>query len=188
MDILDKLSYTKISLSKALLIFYLILANNYTGNLMSGQLQDFLKTNRFAKHIVGLVTVLVLINTFGGVNDIRPLVAYTLIGYTWFTFTTKIDIQWNILIFGLMFGGYLFENKLFDIEDEASHDPTLSPEQIEVIERKNNKYKLMITAVIAGVTAMGAYQYYNKKVEQFGGGFNEIDFMLKGSKREFYLE
>lgn len=188
MDILDKLSYTKISLTKALLIFYLILANNYTGNLMSGQLQDFLKTNRFAKHIVGLITVLVLLNTFGGVTDIRPLVAYTILGYTWFTFTTKLDLEWNMLIFGLMLGGYLYENKLFVIEDEAHNDPTLSPEQKEAIDAKNNKYKLAITAIIVGVTALGAFRYYNKKIGQFGGGFNDLDFLLKGSRRELYLE
>ena len=38
-----------------LFLYYLFIANNYTDNLISGQLQDFLRTNRIAKHIIGFM-------------------------------------------------------------------------------------------------------------------------------------
>ena len=82
MDTLDNffnLSYlgkSHISLSKAVLLFYLIIGNNYTSELFSGQLTDFIKENRYAQHLIGYLTMLVVVNSFAGVTDTKKSLIY----------------------------------------------------------------------------------------------------------------
>ena len=66
MNILDKflnfthLDTSNMSLSKVILVFYLIIGNNHTQELFSGQLNNFIKNNRQMQHIIGYLTVLMI--------------------------------------------------------------------------------------------------------------------------------
>ena len=95
---IDNLTGPNTSMVKVLLIFYLLITTNFTDNLVSKQLKTFFEDNRLGQHVIAIIALLVLITSVGGVVDNRKAIVYTLVGYTWFIFTTKLDIHWNMII------------------------------------------------------------------------------------------
>lgn len=185
-DNLFNLSYlgkSNISLSKAILLFYLIIGNNYTGELFSGQLTDFVKNNRYAQHTIGYITMLIIINCMGGVKDIKRSLLYSVVAYLWFLFTTKLDLHWSLLIIAFMVVGLLYEETMVDKEMQSKEDEALEEEDKEKIINIHNKLKTGIVLAIMAVTLIGSYSYFNKKKMQYGGNFNGIDFMFGAGRR-----
>ncbi len=173
---------SNISLSKALLLFYLIVASNFTQSLYSGQLQDLL-SNRFAQHVIGFITMLVIIINFAGVTDPNAALLYSGLGYVWFLMTTKLDIQWNLAILALLTIGFLFESKMLTKEIDSDDDQALEEEDKELIQKRHNKTKTLIVGSIMAVTALGMLQYWSKKKQQYGPEFNAEKFVFAGSRR-----
>lgn len=166
------------NLSRALLLFYIIIASNFTGDLFSKQLRTYFEENRIAKHLIGFIMMLVVIMLFGGITNTYRALLYAIIGYTWFIFTGKLDIHWNIIILLMMLFGFLYESKLNEEDQNAMKDPNLTVQQKEAVINKNSTYKTYIVLSILGVTAVGTLLYLNKKVEQYGGGFNIVTYLF----------
>src|SRR5579872_4178034 len=117
------------SLAKVLLIFYLFIASSSTDNLMSKQMREYINSNKYMQHIIGFLTMIVLITLVGGVVDTRAAIFYALIGYVWFIFSTKLDIHWNIIILSLLFVGYMYENSMNVREADIKSDKNLTDDQ-----------------------------------------------------------
>ena len=167
------------SLLTALLVFYVIIASNFTNGLFSKQLKTYFEESRLAQHVIGFIMMLVLIILIGGTTNIYRALIYTLIGYTWFIFMTKLDIQWNIIILLLLLFGFLYESSLSEKEQNALKDPNLTEEQKNNIVEANNQYKTYIILLVLAFTAIGGFLYFNKKVGQYGGGqFDPITYLF----------
>ena len=167
------------SLLTALLVFYVIIASNFTNGLFSKQLKTYFEESRLAQHVIGFIMMLVLIILIGGTTNIYRALIYTLIGYTWFIFMTKLDIQWNIIILLLLLFGFLYESSLSEKEQNALNDPNLTEEQKNSIVETNNQYKTYIILLVLAFTAIGGFLYFNKKVGQYGGGqFDPITYLF----------
>jgi hypothetical protein len=167
-----------ISVIKPLVIFYLIIANNYTGNLFAGQLKDYVVENRFAQHIIAFITLLVLINLYSDINNINKSLSYTGGIYLWFILTTKLDLHWNIMLTVLLLVGYMNENRMLDKEKNVNDDENI-PKNIK--NKIFNKNKQIRSCVVVGsllVTLLGTYEYYNKKTVQYGGNFDPIKYLV----------
>ena len=175
---IDNISNNNTSLSKVLLIFYLLIATNFTDNLVSKQLKEYINNNRLVQHFIALLSLLVLITSIGGVVDSRKAILYTIIGYTWFLFTTKLDIQWNIIILLILLYGYLYENSLEKKRITSLNDKSLTEEDINRIEKNNNYIKSIIVLTAISVTIIGTLFYSNKKQIQYGGGYSFIKYLL----------
>lgn len=168
-----------ISISKALIIFYLIIANNYTGNLFAGQLTDFIAENRMVQHIIAFTTLLVLLNLFCNINDVKESLAYTCGIYLWFIFTTKLSLTWNLGIIMFLLIGYLNESQMKDKEYNIDNDSNVPEEINNKIKNKNNIVRCYVTVGILIITLCGTYEYYNKKSVQYGGDFDPVKYMFK---------
>ena len=167
------------SLARVLLIFYVIIASNFTSNLFSKQLKTFFEESRLAQHLIGFIMMLVLVILIGGVNDTYRALIYSIIGYTWFVFTCKLDIHWNIIIILLMLFGFLYESKLNEKDEATLIDPNLTAEQKQTIIDNNSRYKMYIVLAILSVTIIGSVLYLNKKVDQYGGGkFDVVTYLF----------
>jgi hypothetical protein len=167
------------SLSKALLIFYVIIASQYTGNLMGKQMKEFIQENRIAQHIIAFTMLLVLINLVGGVKNIGKTIIYSIIGYLWFIFTTKLDIHWNLIILCLLTIGYLYETNMFTHEYDIFYkDQVLTPEEKNKVVNKNKNIKTYIVGGLIIVTLIGSLLYEQKKGVQYGGGFSIVKYLL----------
>jgi len=175
---LKYLGKSKISLSKALLIFYIVIANNYTKDLYSGQLSKFLENNRTMQHIIGYLTMIIIINEHAGINDIYTVVLYSLIGYIWFISTTKLDLHWNLAILSLLIIGFMYETSMIDKELKSADDQALEEQDKKIIIKQNRKMRVVIAISIIIITFIGTYFYWNKKTLQYGGNFNVKKFIL----------
>jgi len=175
---IENISNNNTSLSKVLLIFYLVIATNFTNNLVSKQLREYINNNRLVQHFIALLSLLVLITSIGGVVDTHKAIMYTIVGYLWFLFTTKLDIQWNIIILLILTYGYLYENSLENKRISSLDDESLDKDDLKKIENNNNYYKSIIVILAILITIIGTVFYSNKKQVQYGGGFSYINFLL----------
>lgn len=172
------MSDNSIKMIAVLLLFYVIIASNFTKNLMSKQLTSFFEENRYAQHLIGFIMMLTLIMIVGGVNKIENGILYAVIGYFWFIFTTKLDIQWNIMIIMLLLFGFIYESKLSEKENNIMNDQSLTSVQKEQIIQEHTKYKTYIIIAILSITVIGSTLYAKKKEVQYGGGFNVMQFLF----------
>ncbi|ARF08898.1 hypothetical protein Catovirus_1_948 [Catovirus CTV1] len=173
------LNANSMSLARVLLIFYVLVASNYTPNLMGKQLRTFLQENRIAQHIIAFIMMLVLIIIVGNVTDIKQALSYSILGYLWFIFTTKMDIQWNLIIILALLVVFIYENNLIEKETEVEKDGNLTIEEKAQIVEKNKEVKTYVILGIIAVTLIGMFFYITKKEEQYGGGkFNLVDFLI----------
>lgn len=175
---LNYMGRSSISMSKAVLLLYLIISNNYTDNLLSGQLREFIKNNRYAQHFIGYITMLVIINVLGGVSDPQMAALYSLIGYLWFIFTTKLDLSWNLLIIGVMVIALLYENTMMDKEIQSRDDQALEESDKKKIRNRHNRVKTLIIISILVITVIGTALYFNKKQVQYGGNFDSMKYVF----------
>lgn len=174
----------KTSVAKVVLLFYLISANSYNKNLFGKQMQRFIEDNRLAQHVIAFITLFVLISfesdIFGSSPDLSTLDAliYTIIGYIWFVFSTKLDVHWNIIFLILLVGAYISDRNMRVQEDEAHKDPSLTTEQVRAIIEQNNAWRTLSTALIIVITIIGTVLYSDRKSEQYGGGYDIFTYML----------
>lgn len=167
-----------LSMSKALVLFYLIIMNNYTGDLVSGQLKDFISHSRVAQHVIAFITLLVVINLFAGINDVQNALMYSSGIYLWFIFTTKLDLHWNLGIMGLLFIGYLNESKMLNTELRLHHDENVPEEIEEKLLSHNQMIRSLVVMGIGVLTVCGTYQYGTRKNVQYGGNFDPVKYMF----------
>lgn len=172
------LTIKSMSLAKVLLLFYLFIANNYTNKLYSGQLTDYISENRFIQHIIGLITMLVLLNLVTEVTDPYELISFAVILYTWFIITTKMDLKWSLGIISFMIIGYLFESYMMNIEHKQHKDQALDDNFRKQTKRNHKKCKSLIVIVLLILTVFGSSLYFHKKINQYGGDFDASKFMF----------
>ena len=175
---INYLSQSNISLSRALLVFYVLIASQYTNGLMGKQLKTFFEENRIAQHIIGFIMMLVLIMQIGGVMEIDRALIYSIIGYVWFILTTKLDIQWNLIIIFMLLVGYLYESRMINKEDELKNDKVLTTEEKTNVITNNSNIKTYMVIGILIVTLLGTFLYSQKKQIQYGGSYNMLTFLF----------
>jgi hypothetical protein len=166
------------SLAKILLIFYILVASNCTENLLSKQTRDIINHNRYIQHMIGFMTLFVLITLVGDQVDTRTAMVYALFGYIWFVFSTKLDIHWNIAIIILLFIGYMYENNTKIRVIEIKNDNSLSESQKLYLLNDIESTNTWIVGSIIIVTILGTFFYSQKKQEQYGGGYDVFTYFL----------
>ncbi len=175
---LNQIFNSKITLSQALLLFYLAIGNNFLKDLYPGQLVDAVDKSRFAQHLIGFITMFVLISLAGNSTKVGMTLIYSALAYMWFVLTTKLDLHWNLAILLLLFVGYIYETSLEDKEVNSQQDKALNEEDKQKITVKHNKIKLTILVTILIITGLGTFFYYNKKQTQYGGKFDSLKFIF----------
>jgi len=167
------------SLLSSLLIFYLLIFNSSSSELMGKQMKTYIKDNRLAQHVIAFIMMFVLIILVGGFNNVEQAMLYSVLAYIWFIFTTKLDIQWNVMTMCILLFGFLHENKMILKEKSSDDDDTLTQNDKNKIKQKNTKIKKYTTIAAISVTAIGTLLYGNKKTFQYGGGeFSAVKYLL----------
>lgn len=178
---LDDIFYIKqmdVSLINILLLYYLVQANNKS-DLLGHQFKDYLENNRIAEHVIAFLLLFTLIIVIGKVNDIKIGLSYSLLAYLWFILSTKLELQFNIMIILILVFGFIYENRLIYVKNEIENDENFSNDDAKII---NNNFQLsrrVIFSFLLVTTFIGVYFYTNKKMQQYGGGeFNIIKFLF----------
>jgi hypothetical protein len=176
-----------VNILHSLLLFYLLIASNLCVNIFSKQIRQFINENRYAQHFLGWTILLVIIILTDNTNNISISILYSLIAYYWILCTTKLDLQWNMIILILLVMGFFYERNCFLKEQSLSKDNILSNDEKTDILKKQFKNKIKIIIVILIVTVIGTILYLDKKIVQYGGSFDIDKFIFQQENLKYKI-
>lgn len=161
-----------------LLLFYVIIMANYSKELISKQVKSYIKSNRLVQHLIGFITMVILISVIGTELNVNSIIFYSVIGYILFIFSTKLDIDWNLIFIVLLFIWYLYDRHIQTSEKQLMNDPNVEMKNKLEIKETNYKHEIYATIAIIAVILTGTLLYSCKKIEQYGGSHNMITYLL----------
>ena len=175
------------SIGRVLLLTYLILMAPSCTNLFSNSLQDLIKNNRFAQHLILLLLIITLVLMFGSPigaevskNETLNGVIIGLIVYVFFILSTKLNYVYNIAIIIILSLYFVFESQKITDYKNVLNDPILEDEKKVKIFEQFDKIQNYMLIGIFGVTMVGTLFYLFEKQEKFGqsgGGKNDFDYL-----------
>lgn len=177
----------KIPIIKIVILFYLSMMSQYAGLLMPSQLIRELHKNRTAQHIVGLIMIYVIINILADINDkdgngepisFKDNATYTLICYSLFVLSTKVDLMWSSLIIGGGLIYYIIDEKNMLSEKVQELDEALSDDLKMKISDKNKKNRIIGFGILIALMLYAFNTYNNKKIDQYSTVYDPLRFVF----------
>lgn len=167
-----------ISPIKILMLFYLLLMSNLITQKINKHIIEKLNNNKLLQHIVGIITILVILCLVYDNMNIYDMVIYTFVIYFVFVLSTKLNQ--NVLLFSIMLlllfflKEYYNNNKINLIIKDNSIDGIQKEIRIKQIEKENITLNVIYGLVVIG----GALLYDDKKYKQYGGNYTLIKFLI----------
>lgn len=164
-------------ITKSIMLFYLMLSASYSRPIIGKQYKEYIQDNRLIKHLISFLTIAVLLSLVSNLSN-TEVMQYAFVAYILFILTTKVDIHWNIMIVLLLIVYYFIERdysqKIRENETDTTFDNEMRREYMERIKYK----KYMYLTVIISTAFIGMYLYNNKKMGQYGGGYDPVHFFF----------
>lgn len=158
-------------------LLVLIMTSNYMFNLLPCPFQKWMKKTMWLKHLFAFLTMVVFV-IYGTVHEfnVRRILLYTLLLYTYFVVLVKTDMRFFLATLLLLFLSYLVyiyqEEKFPTSRDEKSPAPVpLQAVYLDYTVRAINLVALLLTIV-------GCLVYMGQKKMTYGRGFRYVDFFL----------
>jgi len=167
-----------ISPIKILMLFYLLLMSNLITQKINKHIIEKLNNNKLLQHIVGIITILVILCLVYDNMNIYDMVIYTFVIYFVFVLSTKLNQ--NVLLFSIMLlllfflKEYYNNNKINLIIKDNSIDGIQKEIRIKQIEKENITLNVIYGLVVIG----GALLYDDKKYKQYGGNYTLKKFLI----------
>ena len=166
-----------ISIIKLVMILYLFVFANVISTKINTKIVYRIENNVMIKHIVGLITVGVLLSLVYNSIPLKDLLLYSLVIYVVFLLSTKISKNYILLGLLVLVGVYFLsaetENRIKSVKNDQSLHITEKTKLITHLESKNNKITLFYIFVIV----VGSLMYDEKKYVQMGGSYDLMKFL-----------
>lgn len=157
-----------IKYSPFLLIIYLIIAGNYTGDLFSCSVQRMLD-NIYFKHLISFSTLIVFVIYTEVSNPVQSLLIGSML-YIWFLITTRIDFIYILALGVCLFLMYFFyklddwleqadKGELYDDDDNNSY-------MYNILKRYRESYieiRDVLFYMSISITLIGFFVYLGRK-------------------------
>ncbi len=172
----------KLSIIKVIILFYLMLMMQFAGVLMPSQLIRELQSNRFAQHLIGLITIFVMINLLADVS-FKNNIGYAIICYALFLMTAKLDLMWSIIVLGGGLVYYITDDRASSQEEEKKLDLSL-PEWIKKeFFDNNNKIRPFAFGTFIVLAFCGLNIYNSREIREYNDKYDPVRFILGPSNR-----
>ena len=166
-----------ISVTKMIMILYLFIFANVISTNINKKLIDRVENNIIIKHILGLITVGVLLSLVYKNIPLTHLVLYSVTIYFVFLLSTKIATKYILLAILILAGVYFFnqmnENKIDSIKTDQSINLQNKESLIKKLESTSNN----VTYFYIGAVIFGSLLYDQKKSTQFGGSYSVLKML-----------
>lgn len=179
MDLKSFDSKHSLGVSKILLLFVLLISSPNSGALLSKQMKEYISDNRYVQHILAFLMLLVVIDISYPSIEFYYLIIYSIVVYVLFLLTTKMDLHWNIVIFLLLFVLFIYENKLDHDQMNMMDDDNLDDTKKEEIRKKNMYFRYAVFTLIIFLIVLGSFFYNNRKMVQYGGGYDPFKYLFE---------
>jgi len=165
-----------ISIIKILMILYLIIFTNTFAIKFSEKLLYKINENIILKHIIGLITISIVLSLLYSLEG-KDLILYSLLIYFVFLLSTKMSSDLLIIVIVLLTGLYLFDYFNDKKINQINNDNNISKDIKNniITNKKNNKRN--ITLMTLFIIVCGSLIYENKKVGQYGGSYSLHKFL-----------
>lgn len=179
MSITDNLSFLNgnISIIKIIMILYLFVFANIISSKINKKIVDNINESFIVKHLVGIITIAVLLSLLYDNLNIIKLLFYSITIYFVFLLSTKVSTKYvaipAIILLGIYFINYFNDNKLKDIKNDKSIDFEKKENMINIIQNKNIHMTLFYIVAVA----IGAFFYDENKSIQFGGSYSLVKLL-----------
>lgn len=167
-----------ISPIKILVLFYLLLMSNLITQKLNKHIIEKLNNNKILQHILGIITILVILCLVYDNMNIYDIVIYTFVIYFVFVLSTKLNQ--NVLLFSIMLlvlfflKEYYNNNKINLIIKDENLDGFAKEKKIKQIEKENITLNVIYGLVVIG----GSLLYDDKKYKQYGGNYTLKKFLI----------
>lgn len=180
-EFMDKIG----SLAGGVFILYLMVSFNFIPEIFGCQLQNTLKTNYVAKHLVGLMTVFFFINVTTTTLPwhLGIKFGFSLLLYVLFVLSNKAQYGAQAAFMMIIFVSYIMQLVRDQWKKYATDNSKLSAEEIESLNKKvTNLGKAQLGLFAFGIflIVFGHLAYIGKKRLEYKTGFNYWE-LLKGS-------
>lgn len=163
---------------KFLLALYLVQLSGFTNNTLGKQLKEYAKNNRIFQHIINIIFLFVLISFIDNNKSIGEITISSLGIYLVYLLSTKLDLQFNLLILGAIIVYYLYTRDLENKKNRIINDTDLDNAIKEsILTFDKYKYNIAGVGILSGLLYL-VYVYGLRKNVQYGGGFSYAKFLL----------
>lgn len=177
----NNIDYSKIGF---IFLIFTFISGGYVNQILSCQLQNFLTHNIFGKHIIGIILLFSLIMMEGGWSfkkekikhtnwsngNIIDSSIYTIILYTIFVLSSKMQLYPSIIFYTIIFTIYFLNTyRMYNLNQELiSNKLNIILIRIEQI--------LIILGII--IFVYGIIDYYYYEIDQYTFEFSWINFLI----------
>lgn len=173
------IDFSRISILPVLLLYYISLGGN---RMVPHQMQQLLDTNDYVYHLFNILRLFISIILIGKIDDVRLAIIMTVIGYVWFIGTLKLDLKWNIFVFGVLLFGFVYDLIISERNQKILADKNLSEDDKKKIIQKQSHARLCLVVSLIVITLVGTSIYAIRKKMQYKDEFNIITFLKSRPK------
>lgn len=148
-----------------LLLFYLALLGNYTGDIVPPDLSKMINSSRLAQHLIAYIILLFTINLYSENQPFQKVMLFSFLLYLWFIFTSKQHLAVSVTILVLLVISY----GAYNFSEDLVHEKDLTEPQ------KNERRKVLTMLqnicfyAIMTVATVGGLSYFIEHYRQYGG-------------------
>ena len=163
---------------KFVLVLYLVQLSSLTSNTLGKQLKEYVEANRIIQHIINLIFLFVLISLADKNKSIQDIAINTVSIYIFYLLSTKLDLQYNIILLLIMLIYYLYQREKDSKISRINKDKDLDIQTKQILtlidNNKNNIFGCSLIMFLFYFT----HVYFKRKNIQYGNGFNYSKFLL----------
>ena len=163
---------------KYLLLLYLVQMTSLTNNTLGKQLKEYVYSSREMQHIINITFLMVLISILDDSRTFNNLVLTSIIIYIFYLFSTKLDLQYNLILLGIILSYYFYKKSLDGQILRIQKDNDINFDLKQKIISNDLKIEKFIEFGLVGILLYFVYVYFSRKNVQYGGGFNYSKFLF----------
>lgn len=159
--------------------FYLLVFCNYTKEILGCRLQSVLENSILAKHVIGiclLFALIVIVNPISNQNNVINITFATFGIYIWYMMTIRTPMPITLFIIAMLFVIYMI-NIEYNRRVAAKED---------VFAEKLKRVQNIVAYCTFALTIIGFVIYTHEKMNEYGDGFNLVDFVFGKKKCRGY--
>ncbi len=159
-----------LSLPKTIFLIYLIISGNFLAGLFGCNTQAAFSNNMALKHLLGFMTMfffIVVVDSDSKWSDNpKTQLLYTLLFYSIFVITTRMDYKWWIAF-------VLCLSLMYILQVYKDHKDTTDEEK-----EKYETYQLYLIYLSAIIVFLGFFIYLGRKKAEYKNSFDFVTFMV----------
>jgi hypothetical protein len=142
------------------------------------QLKEYVYSNRLIQHIINITFLFVLISLADKDISIQNIAINSVSVYLIYLLSTKLDLQYNILILLLILFYYFYKRNNESKDKRINEDIDLDNETKKILTLLDNYKNNIFGFGIVISLIYCVYIYSQRKSVQYGGGFSYSKFLL----------